>query len=113
MNYKVKETKEYWVVKSPATGIIEIPRDGRWIFNSNYYNPTFSPSINETFGKEGQSYEDFKKDPNPRRNHVFIRNGKIEYLSDCTHELAGQVVDIPELTYDEMRRYYPDIECKE
>lgn len=27
--------------------------------------------------------------------HSFVRNGKIEYLSDCTHSLAGQTVDIP------------------
>jgi hypothetical protein len=27
--------------------------------------------------------------------HSFVRNGKIEYLSDCTHNLAGKTVDIP------------------
>lgn len=26
--------------------------------------------------------------------HHFIRNGKIEYLSDCTHDMAGQTVDV-------------------
>jgi hypothetical protein len=30
------------------------------------------------------------------RCHSFIRNGKIEYLGDCTHKLAGQTVTLPE-----------------
>jgi hypothetical protein len=29
--------------------------------------------------------------------HSFIRNGKIEYLSECTHELAGQTVDMEDV----------------
>jgi hypothetical protein len=28
--------------------------------------------------------------------HLFIKNGKIEYLRDCTHSLAGKTVDIPD-----------------
>lgn len=29
--------------------------------------------------------------------HSFIRDGRIQFLNDCTHELAGQTVDIPDL----------------
>lgn len=29
--------------------------------------------------------------------HSFITNGKIQFLSDCTHALAGQIVDLPDL----------------
>lgn len=113
MYYKVRESTYGWMIKCPATGYIEIPKNGKWLWNGDYYSPTFSPSINETTGKPGQSWEEFKLDPHPDRNHVFIRDGKIEYLTDCTHNLAGQVVEIPELTFAEMGRYYPDIECKE
>lgn len=28
--------------------------------------------------------------------HSFVRDGKIEYLSDCTHKLAGQTVELPD-----------------
>lgn len=31
------------------------------------------------------------------RCHSFITDGKIQYLSDCFHELAGQTVDLPEI----------------
>jgi hypothetical protein len=27
--------------------------------------------------------------------HSYIRNGRIEFLPDCTHARAGQTVDIP------------------
>jgi len=26
--------------------------------------------------------------------HIFVKNGQIQYLNDCTHELAGQTVDM-------------------
>ena len=28
------------------------------------------------------------------RCHIFIRDGRIQYLNDCTHALAGQTVDM-------------------
>lgn len=30
------------------------------------------------------------------RCHLFITDGKIQYLSDCTHELAGTTVELTE-----------------
>lgn len=29
--------------------------------------------------------------------HSFVRNGRIEYLGDCTHHLKGQTVDLPDM----------------
>jgi hypothetical protein len=29
-----------------------------------------------------------------RRCHLFIRDGALQFLSDCTHKLAGQTVDM-------------------
>lgn len=31
------------------------------------------------------------------RCHSFVRDGKIEFLNDSTHSLAGQTVDLPPL----------------
>ena len=31
------------------------------------------------------------------RCHSFVRNGHIEFLSDCTHKLAGQTVRLADL----------------
>lgn len=95
-------------MKCPAWGHIAIPRDGRWSFNGNYERPTFSPSINATMGKPGQSHEEMRADPNPMRNHFFITDGQIQYLSDCTHELRGQTVNIPPLSEAEAAMYFED-----
>jgi hypothetical protein len=29
--------------------------------------------------------------------HSFITDGKIQFLSDCTHSFAGKTVELPEL----------------
>lgn len=58
-----------------------------WNYNNDVDNPTISPSLRvKHFSNEQQKHI---------LCHSFIREGKIEYLNDCTHELAGQIVDIP------------------
>jgi len=34
------------------------------------------------------------------RCHSFVTNGRIQFLDDSTHALAGQTVDLPEWTSD-------------
>lgn len=68
-----------------------------WQWNEDFSSPTVRPSILNT----SESHIDMvtKKITKPWRNHVFITQGKIEYLSDCTHDLAGKtvnMVDFPE-----------------
>ena len=57
-----------------------------WSWNEDYECPTVSPSIRLIH--TGNQVD-----------HLFIRDGKIQYLNDCTHELAGKtvnMVDFPE-----------------
>lgn len=58
-----------------------------WIFDGNLESPTFSPSLHHTitFGDGRPNFI----------CHYFIRNGMIEFLSDCTHKLAGHTVLLP------------------
>lgn len=56
----------------------------RWTWNGSMEAPTFSPSL-----LCNQHHE-------PSRCHSFIADGKIQFLSDCWHPLAGQTVEIPE-----------------
>ena len=58
--------------------------DARWTFNGDLDKPTFSPSLL------------CNPDHPASRCHTFIRDGNIEFLSDCFHELAGTTVEIPE-----------------
>lgn len=60
-----------------------------WEFNGNVDLPTFSPSILVRW-QHGEQREE-------RRCHSFVRYGRIEFLSDCTHSLKGQTVDLPEV----------------
>lgn len=57
-----------------------------WSFNGDYENPTFNPSIlvySEWQGKR------------THHCHSFIKDGRIQFLNDCEHSLAGTTVDLP------------------
>ncbi|WP_027489383.1 DUF6527 family protein [Rhodanobacter sp. OR92] len=84
----------------------------QWGFNGNLDAPTFSPSIKATTGhycNPGQTIGncacDFQErfpDEEPWDVpcgicHSFVRDGRIQFLGDCTHALAGQTVDLPEI----------------
>lgn len=58
-----------------------------WSFNGDMNNPTFSPSLLNTWTKPPT--EEVVK-----RCHLFVKNGKIEYCGDSTHSLTGQTVDM-------------------
>ena len=84
-----------YMVKSPATGnmicFYTNPEYSPccWTFNGDMERPTFSPSMllhaNNVFVRE----------------HFFVRDGKIRYLSDCDHAMAGMTVDMVDVDDDE------------
>lgn len=59
-----------------------------WQFNKDLDKPTALPSLLWNVGGAN---------PSIPICHSFIREGRIQFLSDCTHDLAGQTVEIPEL----------------
>ena len=73
-----------------------------WIFNGNYERPTFSPSVlvrtgHYIKGHKGPcwcSHDPSKGYPKCSVCHSFVTDGKIQFLSDCTHHLAGQTIDL-------------------
>lgn len=58
-----------------------------WDFNGSFDAPTLRPSILSVFPADGD-------DP-AEVCHSFITDGQIQFLGDCTHELAGQTVPLP------------------
>jgi hypothetical protein len=64
--------------------------DDRWEFNGDTDSPTFSPSLLV----RSERYETGEK--TPTRCHSFVTDGKIRFLNDCTHDLAGTTVDLAE-----------------
>jgi hypothetical protein len=61
-----------------------------WSFNDDVERPTISPSIN--------AWREYRGDRKTERCHSFVEAGRIRFLPDCTHELAGQTVDLPDIT---------------
>jgi hypothetical protein len=77
---------------------VESPfRNGaRWSFDGNMEAPTFSPSMNIRVGP--YPYDPAETDHGRIEVcHYFLRGGVIEYLGDCTHEMRGQRVPLPDL----------------
>lgn len=73
-----------------------------WEWNGSLESPTFKPSILVkgvvplTDEEIDRLMRGEKVDPVPMVCHSFVTDGKIQFLSDSTHELAGQTVEIPE-----------------
>lgn len=68
------------------------PKKPCWLWDSNLQAPTVNPSILVHYYNDP---EDGKKETG--RCHLFIKKGMIEFLTDCTHELAGQTVPMQEV----------------
>jgi hypothetical protein len=58
----------------------------RWGWNGDAEKPTFTPSVLVWY----------RWTDGDRGCHSFVTDGRIQFLGDCTHELAGQTVDLPE-----------------
>ncbi len=90
-------------------GIRAIGEKPLWIWNGDTERPTFSPSIlvkyyrispeGRAMIKRGDPPSDGDRYPGADMVcHSFIEDGRIRYLNDCTHALAGKTVDLPEWT---------------
>lgn len=62
-----------------------------WTFNGDVEKPTFSPSM-LVFASPKSIPEENGFDQ--KRCHSFVRDGQIEFLTDCEHELAGKTVPL-------------------
>ena len=106
--------KGHFIFKCPGCNDFHDIGPG-WQFNGDLDKPTFAPSILVRCGcyhPEHNKYNDScwcthnaeriarNDPPSPYKCyqcHSFIRDGKIEFLNDCSHDLAGQTVDLPEI----------------
>lgn len=72
------------------------PHPQAWQFNGNGDAPTFAPSVLVRWPANPNATDEFKEWRNERRCHSFVREGRIEFLTDCTHALGGQTVELPD-----------------
>jgi hypothetical protein len=66
-----------------------------WIWNGDAERPTFEPSVHV------QAH--YKADPDDPTDcdvdfvcHSFVRDGRIQFLGDCTHLLVNQTIELPD-----------------
>lgn len=85
MNLNHKKVTKYDFVCPACDQVHTI--NNSWKFNGDVDNPTFSPSV-LVQGARGFN------PPVKFKCHSFIKEGKIQYLSDCSHEFAGKTVDM-------------------
>lgn len=87
-------------------------QDPRWSYNGNPDAPTFIPSVlvrgtrfdlsdeevDALWDRMTGDREKMLADASTNfRCHSFVRDGRIQFLNDCTHALAGQMVDLPDV----------------
>jgi hypothetical protein len=97
----------FWCPGCGETHIIcqHDPATGRgWSVSGDLVSPTVTPSI---LVRGGHYSEHFKKGQMTcwcdepefgfkcKRCHSFVEAGRIRFLDDCSHDLAGQTVDLP------------------
>lgn len=88
--------------------VIETPES--WTFNGDLERPTISPSVLVHMHKWDGTVEEYGHWTRPTHPgvapggectcHSFVVDGQIQFLSDCTHTLAGQTVELPDWPYD-------------
>lgn len=80
-----KDIKSVFFHCPGCNGTHGVPFEGHraWQFNGDLEKPTISPSLLINAHMK-----------NKTRCHLFVKGGKIEFLGDCDHELAGKTVDM-------------------
>ena len=63
------------------------PEKKVWGFNGDLKKPTLTPSVHYLGWKDQNGNIKGKC-------HLFLRNGMVQYLSDCSHDMAGKTVKV-------------------
>jgi hypothetical protein len=74
----------FWCPACDKYHSVNVNHPNGWGWNGSLNQPTITPSILVTGG-----YPDM-------RCQSFVTDGKIQYLSDCSHGMAGQTVELPD-----------------
>lgn len=75
--------------------MIPVTGPNAWSFNGNLDTPTFTPSI---LVHPHETLDDSGRRVNTPLCHSFVTDGRIQFLSDSTHALAGQTVELSDVT---------------
>jgi hypothetical protein len=69
--------------------ILPVEGPKQWQWDGNVDAPTLSPSIRSSVNWPAE-------DGGPEVCHHFLKAGVLQFLGDCTHDLKGQSVPLPD-----------------
>jgi len=93
--------------KRPHMLNVSVEGSPKWTYNGNELSPTFTPSVlarythPKGFTNDNPAPLDFDGEYVTDVCHSFVTDGCIQYLSDSTHELSGQTIELPEFKWGE------------
>ena len=106
------EGLSYWCQGCNSWHSIRTKGATAWGWNGDMLRPTFTPSVllqgTRLTDKGNAEIEAWRAAGMPPRGdapfdsapfccHSFVTDGKVQFLSDCTHALAGQTVELADL----------------
>jgi hypothetical protein len=85
-----------WLPPGETQESPHVKNASHWEFNGDFERPVFSPSLLTRLDSPSTGIRQ-------RNCHSFIgcngaQPGQIIFLGDCTHDLAGKVVDLPDIS---------------
>jgi len=92
----------YYLIECPACRRSHM-FDSRWAFNGDVNNPTFRASMlvkwkhPKGYSNENPAPKGWEGEYVTEVCHSFVTDGIIEYLSDCTHMMAGKTIELPDI----------------
>lgn len=105
---------QFWCPGCNTTHVVSVGGGESWQWNGDAERPTFTPSVLVRSGHHSGRYNgqgcwcSYNADKIARGEepsgfkcevcHSFITDGRIQFLGDCTHALAGQTVELPDWT---------------
>lgn len=87
----ISETRYQYHFICPGCNHEHAFNEKTWTWNRDYNKPTLWPS----YLMYGSRF-DKNKNSVPFVCHSYIKEGKIEYLDDCTHHLRNQIIELPD-----------------
>lgn len=96
-----KYGKGGWRVYCPACQEDHTFEKGRWELSGPEDSPTFTPSMKITVNPTTSKH--YQPGHATTICHSFVRGGNWDYLSDCTHAMAGKIVPIADRAMQEGR----------
>ena len=93
---KIKQRDELLTFRCPGCKCNHSVQHGsdtgpNWSWNQSLESPTFQPSVKVTYTGSDAGLDGAP----PAVCHSFVTDGHIQFLGDCTHDMAGQTVVIP------------------